>query len=82
MVYDIVQDHEGFLWFATIKGLYKYDGHSFTAVGYTDPDSTVHVDASVRDIFLSPSNVLWYGTYENVLGRLDMITLFEPLCGS
>ena len=29
LVYDIYQDNEGYLWFATQDGLNRYDGYSF-----------------------------------------------------
>lgn len=29
MVYDAIQDHDGFMWFATANGLCRYDGNSF-----------------------------------------------------
>lgn len=28
---SIVQDHQGFLWIGTLRGLYKYDGYQFTS---------------------------------------------------
>ncbi len=29
MINDVLQDHDGFMWFATANGLCRYDGHSF-----------------------------------------------------
>ena len=34
-VYDMVQDHLGFLWFATEGGVAKYDGYGFTVFQYS-----------------------------------------------
>jgi hypothetical protein len=28
MVYYVIQDHDGFMWFATANGLCRYDGNS------------------------------------------------------
>jgi len=43
-VYAIVQDSQGFLWFATQDGLNKYDGYSFTVYQHIpdDPNSLSH----------------------------------------
>src|SRR5690606_33547997 len=32
-VYDIAQDNNGFMWFATNEGVCKYDGITFTPLG-------------------------------------------------
>ena len=37
-VYRIVQDDQGFMWFATAYGLYRYDGYSFKVFA-PDPQS-------------------------------------------
>lgn len=29
MINDVLQDHDGFMWFATANGICRYDGHSF-----------------------------------------------------
>ena len=39
-VYDILQDHEGFMWFATLNGLSRYDGYEF--VTFRHSDSILH----------------------------------------
>ena len=32
-VFDLHQDHEGFLWIASAEGLYRYDGYRFRGLG-------------------------------------------------
>ena len=39
-VNDMLQDEDGFMWFATQYGLNKYDGYSFT-VFENDPDDSL-----------------------------------------
>jgi signal transduction histidine kinase/ligand-binding sensor domain-containing protein len=36
---DILQDPGGLLWFGTASGLFRFDGYSFTAFDYVEPDS-------------------------------------------
>ena len=37
----ILQDHEGFMWFGTNEGLYRFDGHTATAFQH-DPNNPEH----------------------------------------
>ncbi|TNE68062.1 MAG: response regulator, partial [Bacteroidetes bacterium] len=39
-VYDILQDSRGFMWFATLKGVVKFDGASFTLFEHNPSDVT------------------------------------------
>lgn len=59
---DIHQDAEGFLWFATINGLNKYDGYEFTiyrtVVGDPHSISSNRVHAITED----KQGRLWIGT--------------------
>jgi len=47
-VHDIDQDKDGFMWFATDIGVFKYDGNSF--IYYTSKNGLSHT--VVFDIFL------------------------------
>lgn len=62
-VYDVLQDHNGFIWIATDRGVSKYDGYSFrnysTADGLTD-----------NTVFLlteDPSGKIWCATMNSKL---------------
>jgi len=65
-VYDIIQDHEGFIWFSAIGGgLNKYDGRSFQTIrNHTDaiPDMDYIVG-----IFQTPDRYLWLKTTGGLL---------------
>jgi ligand-binding sensor domain-containing protein len=56
----IVQDKEGFMWFGTDNGLYKYDGHTTTAF-QTDLVSPNHAlrSNSIKDIHEDKKGRLW-----------------------
>ncbi len=58
-VYDMCQDKEGFLWFATENGLSRYDGTRFK--NYTVKDGLP--DNEVLKIFADSKGRLWIGTF-------------------
>jgi signal transduction histidine kinase/ligand-binding sensor domain-containing protein len=66
----IIQDRQGFLWFATEGGLNQYDGYQFT-VYHHDPDNPRSLsDNFVLALYEDRDGTLWVGT--NVgLDRLD-----------
>jgi len=43
VVYDITQDHRGFMWFATQDGLNRFDGYKCKVYKYSALDSSVPV---------------------------------------
>ncbi|GHF81180.1 diguanylate cyclase [Thalassotalea marina] len=69
-VFDVVQDHEGFLWVATQDGLNKFDGQSFTHYrnDFYDPNSIA--DNFIRNLHITQDGTLWIGT-QNGLSRYN-----------
>jgi signal transduction histidine kinase/ligand-binding sensor domain-containing protein len=68
----IIQDHRGFIWFATKDGLNKYDGYSFT-VFRNDPENKHSVsDNFIQEIFEDSRGYLWISTASG-------INVFDPL---
>jgi len=62
MVYDILQDSDGFLWIGTKDGLNRYDGYSFK-VFTNDPYNLNSIsNNSVRKIFEDSRGLLWIAT--------------------
>ncbi len=74
MIYDIYQDHEGFLWFGTMYGLIKYDGKSYKIYRNdpSDPGSISFDD--VLCIYEDSDEHLWIGTWGGGLNRFDRQT--------
>jgi ligand-binding sensor domain-containing protein/signal transduction histidine kinase len=72
-VSQIVQDNQGFLWFATQYGLDRYDGYNFQHYkpdpGNSDSISGVNIYALFKD----DQGALWVGCF-NSLDRLDPAT--------
>lgn len=67
VVHQIVEDRQGYLWFATGDGLARYDGSGFRVWrmehGLADND--------VRSMALDASDQLWIGTANGTLQRLS-----------
>ena len=61
-VHDIVQDRNGYMWFATQTGLNRFDGHDIRVYEHRseDPDSLSH--SFVWSLQVDSEGVLWIGT--------------------
>lgn len=74
-VHWMVQDQQGFLWFATDSGLNRYDGNKFLVLrrDKNDPDSLNTNRVNV--LLLDRKGFLWIGTDTGGVNRLDPRTL-------
>ncbi len=73
-VYGIVQDNQGFLWFATGDGLSRYDGYSFRIFRFDRGNPNSLANNTVQAILLGQGGVLWLGTSGGGLDRFDPVT--------
>jgi ligand-binding sensor domain-containing protein len=75
VVRALAQDDRGFLWIATEDGLNRYDGYGFTVFRNdpADPDSIP--DNGPLSFAKGRGDVLWIGTVDRGLTRLDLSTL-------
>src|SRR5438477_10947747 len=62
MVNCIVQDHYGFIWFATKDGLDRYDGYHFVIYRHDPSDPNSIADNYVETVFEDSKGRLWVGT--------------------
>ncbi|MCP4600084.1 MAG: response regulator [Proteobacteria bacterium] len=69
-VSSILQDRQGFMWFATQGGLNKYDGYEFTVYRHDPDDSTSLSNNLIRTSFEDAEGHLWIGT-EGGLNKFD-----------
>lgn len=74
IVYDIFQDHRGFLWFCTEDGLNKYDGYSFAFFKHQPNDSNSLSHSFVLSVYEDTSGIFWIGTFNGGLNRYDPMT--------
>lgn len=72
-VNGIYQDSQGFMWFATRQGLYKYDGYRFTAYRHDEDDPASLSTDWTHVIAEDHEGGLWIGTGRG-LNRLDRRT--------
>lgn len=66
-VYDITQDKNGYLWFATDRGLTRYDGYTFQQFGIEDGLT----DIVVFNFFEQPDGKIWCSTFNKKLFYYD-----------
>jgi ligand-binding sensor domain-containing protein len=55
-VFDVKQDSKGYLWFATIKGIFRYDGKDYKAYG----SNKGFIDRGCFHIFIDKQYKLWF----------------------
>jgi signal transduction histidine kinase/ligand-binding sensor domain-containing protein len=73
IVYSILQDRQGFMWFATGNGLTHYDGYQFTVYQSDPGDPTSLAHDSAYTLYLARNGDLWVGT-GNGLDRFEPTT--------
>ncbi|MBN4081872.1 hypothetical protein JYU23_01950, partial [bacterium AH-315-C07] len=62
VVYSIIQDTKGYLWFGTEDGLNRYDGYNFTVYKH-DPDDPESISNNVIvSLHLDNQGSIWIGT--------------------
>jgi signal transduction histidine kinase/ligand-binding sensor domain-containing protein/DNA-binding response OmpR family regulator len=65
-VNSILKDSKGFLWFATMSGLNRYDGYRFKIFTHNLRDSTSLIDDYISRIFEGPEGKIWVETRSGV----------------
>ncbi|GAB5380855.1 MAG: hypothetical protein Alis3KO_27110 [Aliiglaciecola sp.] len=61
-VKDIVQDEKGFLWVATVAGLFRYDGYVFKPMPFEQSDPSTLSGDGIESLVIHPNGNLWVGT--------------------
>ncbi len=70
-VYSIIQDREGYLWFATGDGLTRFDGYGFKTYRYDPSDTDSIIAGQLGDLFQDSRGMIWVGTWGAGLDRFD-----------
>ncbi|MFD1144804.1 two-component regulator propeller domain-containing protein [Larkinella insperata] len=66
-----LKDSRGYLWFGTISGLNRYDGHTVRAFQHDIHDSTSLLNNNVIKLFEDPAHNIWVTT-------IDGICIYDP----
>lgn len=74
MVFDIIQDTEGFIWVATKNGLNRYDGYSFKVFSNDPYNSSTLSSNTIVKLFEDKKGRIWAGTENNGLNVYDKKT--------
>ncbi len=70
-VHKIIQDSQGFMWFATEDGLDKYDGYNFTSYKNNPDDSSTISDNFIWTVYEDKKGIIWVGTNSGGICRFD-----------
>ncbi|MGN0188051.1 MAG: two-component regulator propeller domain-containing protein, partial [Candidatus Cryptobacteroides sp.] len=66
-VFSICQDKDGYIWMATLEGLNRFDGNSFTVFMHDDDDPGSLPDNITHTLSLDSQGVLWVGTESSLV---------------
>jgi PAS domain S-box-containing protein len=73
-VFAILQDRQGFMWFATRDGLNRYDGNSFVVFKH-NPDDPASLSANyIQALLEDDQGCLWIGAFNGGVNRFDPAT--------
>src|SRR5829696_2864172 len=67
----ITQDKNGYMWFATSGGLYRYDGYRFKLYVNDPADKNTISATRLEAVIIDRSGIIWIATWTNGLDRLD-----------
>ena len=70
-VRSIIQDKQGFLWFATEDGLNRYDGYRLKVYRHNPLDSNSISDNFIWILYENRRGEIWIGTNNGGLNKLD-----------
>ena len=71
MVFDLLQDQQGFIWVATKNGLNRYDGYSFKVFSTDAYDPKSPSSDTILKLFEDPNGRIWIGTQDAGLNVYD-----------
>jgi signal transduction histidine kinase/ligand-binding sensor domain-containing protein/DNA-binding response OmpR family regulator len=69
----ILQDHLGYLWFATSAGIYRYDGYDFE-LSFPRTGCNTDTLSRIQGICEDDSGNIWFGQYAFGIYKLDRMT--------
>ncbi|HKJ40049.1 MAG TPA: diguanylate cyclase [Anaerolineales bacterium] len=73
-VLSVLQDQQGFMWFATADGLSRYDGNTFTTFHHNSEDPNSLSNNNTFTLIESRDGLIWIGTDPGGLNVYDPAT--------
>jgi len=73
-VYDILQDRQGFMWFATDDGVCRYNGYTFTVFKHVPDDPPSISPGGAYSVYEDRSGNIWISIRNGGLSRYDPLT--------
>lgn len=70
--FSIIEDDEGFIWFGTVDGLYRYDGYNFKIYRHVEDDPNSLSNNTIREIAYTKDQKIWIATSGGGLNCLDL----------
>jgi signal transduction histidine kinase/DNA-binding response OmpR family regulator/ligand-binding sensor domain-containing protein len=61
LVFSIIQDYRGFMWFGTLDGLNRYNGYQFNTYNHIPGDSLSLTNNAIHALFEDHNRNLWVG---------------------
>ena len=71
---DIIQDSTGFLWFATLDGLNRYDGYTFKVFKPEANNPSSISSNRILSLYLDSYGIIWVGTLGGGLNEYNPLT--------
>jgi ligand-binding sensor domain-containing protein/signal transduction histidine kinase len=79
LVFTIVQDKKGFIWFGTDEGLNRFDGHEFKIFRHDPHNKKSIIDNSIHGLSVDHDGILWIGTNNGISRYYPETELMEQL---
>ncbi len=81
-IHHIIQDKNGYLWFATTDGLNRYDGYNFTVYKYDAADTTTIAQNTILKLYEDKEGNIWTALVGEGICKFDprteKFTRFPP----
>ena len=71
---SILQNKQGYMWFATSGGLVKYDGYKIKVYTYTPGNLNSLSSSGINTIYEDSKGFIWIGSKGGGLDRFDPVT--------
>ena len=65
-IYSIAQDKNGYMWFGTGSGLFRYDGHSFKIFRSNMDKPGRTISNVLQSVYCDKNNTLWLGAFNTL----------------